>query len=186
MPSAASASSTASSRGTERGGVQPQHEEVVAVPRAVRRTHLRVEAGHCPNAGRQIPSIRLARPGLLLETIELAVQHGALKLAQAVVARDHVVLVPDAARHAAAVLDRATRRGQRLVVGRDDAAFAGGQVLARLEGERGQVADRARGTALGSSPRARAPHLRSRPARGRARSPSAPPYRPADRRSGPG
>ena len=64
------------------------------MPRAVSGSDLRVEARHGANPGRQVLSIRLARPRLLLQAIELAVQHGALKLSQTVVARNHVVLVP--------------------------------------------------------------------------------------------
>ena len=43
---------------------------------------------------------------LLLQPIELAVQDGALELPEAIVARDHVMLIPDPALDAAAVLDR--------------------------------------------------------------------------------
>ena len=64
-----------------------------------------------------------------------------MELAEAVVAADHVVLVPCAAGDAAAVVDRAASLGQSVVVGEDDAPFAAGEVLGRLEGERAQVAD---------------------------------------------
>ena len=96
---------------------------------------LRIEAREGGKPGRQILAVRVARPGLLFETIELCVEHRALKFAQPVVARDDVMLVPDASGDAAAVLNRAARRGQPVVVGGDDAALARREILARLEGE---------------------------------------------------
>jgi hypothetical protein len=88
---------------------------------------------------REAGPVRVAGRRLLLEPIELAVQDGTLKFPQTIVPRDHVMLVPDPALCAATVLDRPGGGGQRLVVGRDDASFAGRQVLARLERERRQL-----------------------------------------------
>ena len=52
-------------------------------------------ARHRLSRAREISAVRVARGRLLLEPIELAVEDGALKLPQAIVARDHVMLVPD-------------------------------------------------------------------------------------------
>ena len=100
---------------------------------------MRVEPRQPRDSGREMPAIRVARARLLLQSIELAIQNRALKLAEAVVTSDDVMLVPHAAGHPAAVLNRSTALGQHIVIGRDDAAFARGQVLARLKRERGEV-----------------------------------------------
>ncbi len=112
------------------------------MPRAVGGSRLRVKARQARDPGREVPAIRVAGARLLLQSIELAVQDRALKLAEAVVTSDDVMLVPHAAGDPAAVLNRSTGLGERIVIGRDDAAFARRQVLARLKRERGEVPER--------------------------------------------
>ena len=92
---------------------------------------------------REIPAVaHRASAVCSSQPIELAVEDRALKFAETVVAGDDVMLVPDAIRCTPAVLNRTARLGQRIVIRGDDAALAGGEVLAGLERERGQVAER--------------------------------------------
>ena len=99
MPSACERLEHRGARRAERRRVQPQHEQVVAVPRASRRD-ASADRGPGSSARRdgQVLAVAVARPGLRLQAIELRVEHGPLEFAQPVVARDDVVLVPHAAR----------------------------------------------------------------------------------------
>ena len=101
--------------------------------------------GSAAELRRQILAVAVAGLGLGFQAVELGVEHRALEFAQAVVAGHDVVLVPKPAGDAPAVVDRAAGLGQRVVGRGDDAAFAAGEVLAGLEGERTQVADGAGG-----------------------------------------
>src|SRR5438445_6311099 len=100
-----------------------------------------MKAGDSGQARREVLAVGIAGFGLFFQTIDLAVEDRALKFAEAVVATDDVMLIPDTAGDSAAVVDGAAGFGQLLVVGGNDSAFAGGEVFAGLEGERAYVAD---------------------------------------------
>ena len=148
MPSARNASITEARR-AKLLGVDPQHEQVIGVPRAELRTLLRVDAWQACQSLGQVPAVRVARFGLLFQPIELRVEQGALQFAQPIVARDHVMLVPHARRESARSCGSngtsAASLSSLVVI---MPAFATGEILARLERERRQVPQAARGPVL--------------------------------------
>ena len=113
--------------------VEAQHEEVITVTRAMGRTLLRKEARKFRKAGGEILAVAVAGFSLGLEAVELGVEDGALEFTEAIIAGHDVMFVPNALRDAAAVLDRATGFGERVVVCGDDPAFSGSEILAGLE-----------------------------------------------------
>ena len=88
--------------------------------------------------------------------LQLAAQDGALELAEAVVAAEQVVGVPQAVRVAAAVAEGAHQRGGVRIVAQDHAALPGGQVLGGVKADDAALSEGAHPCAL---PR-RAPGLR--------------------------
>src|SRR2546426_5441782 len=115
---------------------------MITVPRTFSRTLLWMQSGNLADQASEILPVAVARFSLLGQSIELAIQDRTLKFAESIVARNDVVLVPNAARNAPAVLNRTARLGQRVVVRRNDAAFARRQVLARLKRERAEMPNR--------------------------------------------
>src|SRR6266850_322245 len=126
--------------------VQAHHEQVVTVTRASGRTCLWMNARQPGEPRREVLAIAISSFGLQLQSIELRIEQCSLEFAQSVIPGDHVVLVPNPARNASAVMNGTAGLSQRIVVGRDDAAFAGGEVFARLKGERCHVSERTGGT----------------------------------------
>src|SRR5690606_15997182 len=85
--------------------------------------------------------------------LQLRDQDRTLELREAEVLARAVVLVPAAVRRAANVVQRPRLAVEVMVVGDEDAALAGRDVLAGLEAERAEIADRADRLALpGGSP----------------------------------
>ena len=85
---------------------------------------LGMEAGKGLKFFGEVLAVGVACFGLGFEAIELSVQNSALEFAEAIVAGNDVVFVPQAAFDAAATVDGSARSGDLVVVGGDEAAFA--------------------------------------------------------------
>ncbi len=120
-------------RGAEFKRVKAHHEKVEAVARDFGRTFLRMEAGNFGETRGEALAVLVARIGLFFEAIELGVEDGALKFGEAIIAGDAMVFVPDAAFDSAATVNAATGGGEFVVVGGDEAAFAGREIFAGLK-----------------------------------------------------
>src|SRR5437867_654645 len=115
---------------------------MITVPRTFSRTLLWMQSGNLADQASEILPVAVARFRLLLQSLELAVEDRTLKFTQPIISRHQTMFIPHAARDAPAIVNRTARLGQRVVVRRNDAAFARRQVFARLKRERAEVPNR--------------------------------------------
>ena len=102
---------------------------------AITGAFLRMKAGDLSELRGQVLAVTVADFGLRLQAVKLRVENSALEFAEPIIARNDVMLIPDSPRNAPAIVNRATRLGQRGVVGGNNATFARCQILARLKRE---------------------------------------------------
>src|ERR1035441_2188922 len=94
-------------------------------------------------------AVAVAGPGLFFQTAQLGIEDGTLEFTEPIIGGHDMMFVPEPPLDASAVVNGAASRSQ-LVIRRDNnAAFAAGEVLARLKGKGAHVSDRA-----GRTPRA--------------------------------
>src|SRR4051812_40324965 len=101
--------------------------------RAMERTFLGAKAGDPAEPGRQVLAIAIPAFGLRSQAPKLAIQNCPLEFPQAVIARDHVMLIPHTARHAPAVVNGTALGSQPIIVRRKDSAFPCRKIFARLK-----------------------------------------------------
>src|ERR1035441_9456510 len=85
--------------------VDPEQEQVIAVPGAIGGPLLRMDARQATESCCQILAIAIARLRLRFEAVELGIEDRALEFTQAVVARHDMVFIPKPAGDAPAVVD---------------------------------------------------------------------------------
>jgi len=121
---------------------------MIAMPRAIVVAHLRRNPRDLLQLRSQVLPVVFAAGGLVIKTIELRVQNGALELAETIVPADLAMLIPLAAGTSPAVVNRANPHSKLVIVCHNDATLAARQVLARLEREAAQVPQRAHASPL--------------------------------------